>query len=76
MVSKNSSVCLSVTNFDPNYLGTGQTEWAEKNFRTSMATTHVSNFFYFSLKGPIGTGRGLNQQHFDPTSKPFGMGSS
>ena len=22
-------VCLSVTNFDPNYLGTGRTEWAE-----------------------------------------------
>ena len=29
MVSKNFSVCLSVTNFDPNYLGTGRTEWAE-----------------------------------------------
>ena len=23
-------VCLSFTNFDPNYLGTGRTEWAER----------------------------------------------
>ena len=29
MVSKNLSVCLSVTKFDPNYLRTGRTEWAE-----------------------------------------------
>ena len=29
MVSKKLSVCLSFTNFDPNYLGTGRTEWAE-----------------------------------------------
>ena len=31
-------VCLSVTNFDPNYLRTGKTEWAKaihsKNFST------------------------------------------
>ena len=25
-------VCLSVTNFDSNYLGTGQTEWVKKSF--------------------------------------------
>ena len=31
MVSKNLSVCLSVVNFDPNYLRTGKTEWAKKN---------------------------------------------
>ena len=32
MVSKNVSVPLSdVTNFDPNYLRTGKTEWAKKN---------------------------------------------
>ena len=30
MVSKNLSVCLSVVNFDPNYLRTGKTEWAKK----------------------------------------------
>ena len=29
MVSKNLSVCLSVTNFEPNYLRTGKTECAE-----------------------------------------------
>ena len=29
MVSKNLSVCLSVTKFDPNYLRTSRTEWAE-----------------------------------------------
>ena len=28
---KNVSVCLSVTNFDPNYFMTGKTEWAKKN---------------------------------------------
>ena len=37
MVSKNLSVYLSLVNFDPNYLGTGRTEWAEKNIRTSLA---------------------------------------
>ena len=31
MVSKNFSVCPSMTNFDPNYLWTGWTEWAKKN---------------------------------------------
>ena len=37
MMSKNFdtrfclSVCLSVTNFDPNYLRTGKTEWAKNN---------------------------------------------
>ena len=35
-------VCLTVTEFDPNYLRTGKTEWAEKIFRTSMAKSHVS----------------------------------
>ena len=39
MVSKNLSVCLSVTKFDPNYLRTGRTEWAEIFFWTSMAKT-------------------------------------
>ena len=29
MVSKNLSVCLSVTYFDPKYLLTGRIEWAE-----------------------------------------------
>ena len=31
------SVCLSVTNFDPNYPRTGTTECAENFFRTSLA---------------------------------------
>ena len=30
-------VCLSVVNFDPNYLRTGKREWAEIFFWTSMA---------------------------------------
>ena len=29
-VLKNLSVCLSVTNFVPNYLRIGKTEWAKK----------------------------------------------
>ena len=36
MVSKNMSVCLSVTNFDPNYLRTGRTEWAEIASKTAV----------------------------------------
>ena len=31
---KNLSVCLSVTNFDPNYLRTGRIEWAENKIGT------------------------------------------
>ena len=45
-VSKNLSVCLSVTKFDPNYLRIGRTEWAEIYFRTSMAKRHVSKFVF------------------------------
>ena len=39
-------VRLYVTNFDPNYLATGQTEWAEIFFRKSMAKTHISIFLF------------------------------
>ena len=38
------SVCLSVTKFDPNYLRTDKTEWAEIFLRTSIAKSHVSKF--------------------------------
>ena len=38
-------VCPSVTNFDPNYLRSGCTEWAKK-FRTFMAKTRVSKFIH------------------------------
>ena len=44
MVSKNLSVCQSIKNFEPNYLGTGKAEWAENFFRTSMANRNQSWF--------------------------------
>ena len=49
MVSKNLSVCLSVTNFDPNYLRTGRIEWAEieKKFATLAARAVFVNMFFF-----------------------------
>ena len=55
--NKNLSVCLSVTNFDSNYLGTGQTEWAEI-FLEHLPKTPYLNFFvlYLSIKGPVGPG--------------------
>ena len=49
-------VCLSVINFDPNYLRTGRTEWAEIFFRTSMAKSHVSKNFICPKSGPQGQG--------------------
>ena len=36
-------LCPSVTNFDPNYLRTDRTEWAEIYF---MPKTHVSKKFW------------------------------
>ena len=69
IVSKN----LSVINFDSNYLRTGQTEWAKKKFWTSVAKTHVSNFFFQKV---VGRGQGPKQLHFDQIFKSFGMGSS
>ena len=44
MVSKNLSVCLSVTEFDPNYLRTGKIEWAEI-FLDIYGKSYVSKFF-------------------------------
>ena len=41
MVSKNLSVCLSVTNCEPNYLRTGRTEWAKK--------IHIYVIFYAGI---------------------------
>ena len=36
MVSKNLSVCLSVTNFDINYIRTGEIEWDEIFFSSPL----------------------------------------
>ena len=45
------SVCLSVTNFDSHYLGTGRIEWAEF-FRTSLAKWMLSkNLFVGKVVG-------------------------
>ena len=38
-------VCLSVTNFDINYLRTGEIEWAEKIFKISLSKRVVQKFF-------------------------------
>ena len=40
MVSKTLSVCPSVTNFDPNYLKTGETEWARK-FQNFLSKSRI-----------------------------------
>ena len=47
MVSKNLSACLSVTNFDPNYLMTGKTEWAEKKNSGHLWQKHISQIVLF-----------------------------
>ena len=69
MVSKNLSVCLSVVNFDPNYLGTGRTKCAEKFFRTSLAKRMCCKIFIIRESGWLGRGWGPKQQHFDPILK-------
>ena len=43
-LTERKNVCLSVTNFDPNYLRTGKQNGLKK-FRISMAKTHVSKIF-------------------------------
>ena len=44
-------VCLSVANFDPNYLGTGRTELTEIFFRTSIFhLTRTKNYLKKSLQ--------------------------
>ena len=47
MVSKNLSVYLSVIIFDPNYLRTGTTEWAEI-FQDIFGKMNVLKIFYLS----------------------------
>ena len=46
MVSKNLSVRLSAVNFDPNYLRTGKTEWANKNLGHLWQKDKSQNFLY------------------------------
>ena len=58
MVSNNFSVCLSVTNFNLNYVRTGKIEWAEKFLGTSLSKGDVPTFFVFSAGGRYGLGRG------------------
>ena len=48
--------CLSVTNFDLNYLRTGEIEWAEIFGGISLSKRVVPNFF-FSAGGQYGLGR-------------------
>ena len=55
MVSKNLSVCLSVTKFNPNYLRTGRIEQAKIFFTTSLSKSHVSKKNFLG-KGPVGPG--------------------
>ena len=68
--------CLSVVNLDLNYLRTSRTEWAEKNFRTSLASRCYQKKFICRVSGQQGQGRGPKQKHFDPLSQLFDMGSS
>ena len=49
MESKSLSVCLSVINFDPNYLTTGKTEWAEI-FLGHLWQKYMSQTFLFVRK--------------------------
>ena len=51
-------VCLSVKNFDLNYLRTGKIEWAEIFFRISSSKSHILKFFVFLAGGRYGLGRG------------------
>ena len=53
-------VCLSVLNFDPKYLRTGWTEWAQNFFLTSMAKTCVSKIFIFPKSRWQGWGSSRN----------------
>ena len=69
---------MSIINFDPKYLRTGKTEWAEIFLGTSLSRSIVSKNIF---KGPVGLGPRPKQQHFypifyfDPSStqntKPF-----
>ena len=43
------SLCLSVTNFDPNHLGTGRTEWDE----ITMCTSSKMGLFRQRLKAEV-----------------------
>ena len=61
MVSKNLCVCPSVTNFEPNYLKTGETEWAEK-FLRHLWQKRMSQNFLFVWQGQ---GWGPKKQNFD-----------
>ena len=63
MVSKNLFVCLSVTNFDLNYLRTGEIELAKIFYRISLSKSHIPNFFFLA-GSRYGLGRG-------PKSQPF-----
>ena len=62
MGSKNWSVCLYVTNFDPNYLGTGKTEWAKKK-SDIFDKMNVLKKFYLSEKWTVGPGPGPKSQN-------------
>ena len=47
-------VCLSVINFDPNYLRTGRTEWPEIALRTSKAKRRLKKKFVRKVVGRAG----------------------
>ena len=55
--SSSPSVCLSVTNFDLNYLRPGEIEWAEIFLRISLSKSLIHNFFFLA-GGRYGLGRG------------------
>ena len=61
-------ICLSVTNFDLNYLRTGEIELAKILYKISLSKSHFPSFF-FPAGGPYGLDRG-------PKSQPFGQVSA
>ena len=68
------SVCPSVTNFDPNYLRIGWTEWAKK-ILDIYGKMMVLKKKILSKMWPAGPGPGPKKQHFDQISQLFGEGS-
>ena len=57
-------VCLSVVNFYPNYFRTGRTEWAEKNFRTSLAKWMISKMLFVRKVAGRAGAKGQNSNTF------------
>ena len=61
MMSKNLSVCLSVTNFDLNYFRTDEIEWAEIFWGMSLSKSHISPLLNLYIVEDPETGKPLLQ---------------